>query len=752
MYSRLLVVLLCSEAVLGLNIYVSNQSSTSNSTCWQEGDGLHCSTFGMALEELSHHNHSTLWVAKGVYYLNQSVPAEDKNEDKNDVLDQSGDYRFIWVVDIAISVWDDNETAQDLRAIPVRVQCENETGLTFIYATNVTIRGVEFSQCGVLQYSTSKVSDDGSFEQFYTALYFLYASDVTLEFVHVTETPGTGVVMYATVGRNLITNSSFSFNAPRLLANKTSESGGGGLYIEFPYCTPDLQNCTLNFTTLQRYVSNSEYVIESCKFFNNTAKIHDEIQSIFITPQLDKHLAFGRGGGLSIFFKGRSVNNSIQVRSCSIMNNIALWGGGLFMEFQDMSNNNNFSMEATKIESNHCFHHASESKGSGGGGARVGYIFFAPTHAHHNRMSFLNVTFAGNKAYYGGGLSLYASREPTEAIATNTLDFRDCIWTSNLARVGSGVDLSVWHPVPYGAVIEPSFTDCTFNDNTAQYTQKLGQFVGLGALYSNFIPVSFRGKVFFLNNTETALVCIGARIQFHSGCVARFHENSGRTGGAVALMGYSFLEVSSGTSLCFVRNRAEIVGGAIFGQSIGEHNLISSGNCFIRYEEIETPPREWDTTFYFEDNKANSEVNSIYATSLLSCFWGAASGSASIADAANHVFCWNSSLTENQGWIYKNSSCKDEIATSPAKFVVKENVTSLCSGDSACNISIKVIPGLSTSLPFFTKDDRGNDVINATVLTARVVNGSEDKSDARIDTTSLYISDNSIKLYGIPSL
>ena len=52
----------------------------------------------------------------------------------------------------------------------------------------------------------------------------------------------------------------------------------------------------------------------------------------------------------------------------------------------------------------------------GGGGARLGYISFSDTHAQFNSMSFENCSFSRNFAYYGGGLSFYAAREPDEVV------------------------------------------------------------------------------------------------------------------------------------------------------------------------------------------------------------------------------------------------------------------------------------------------------------------------------------------------
>ena len=132
-------------------------------------------------------------------------------------------------------------------------------------------------------------------------------------------------------------------------------------------------------------------------------------------PQKSNHCAFGRGGGLSVFFKGNSSNNIVLIESSSFINNSSFWGGGLFVEHQDYSCNNTLAVNNSQIRGNICF------QGTGGGGARVGFVFYGDTHAKNNSIHFGNCFFSDNFAFFGGGLSLFASREPTEIIATNSL-------------------------------------------------------------------------------------------------------------------------------------------------------------------------------------------------------------------------------------------------------------------------------------------------------------------------------------------
>ena len=65
--------------------------------------------------------------------------------------------------------------------------------------------------------------------------------------------------------------------------------------------------------------------------------------------------------------------------------------------------------------------------------------------------------FLESRAYFGGGLSFYTAREPSESSPTNSLCFVKCTWESNIARAGSTVDLSVWHPSTRGALVRVAY-------------------------------------------------------------------------------------------------------------------------------------------------------------------------------------------------------------------------------------------------------------------------------------------------------
>lgn len=430
-----------------------------------------------------------------------------------------------------------------------------------------------------------------------------------------------------------------------------------------------------------------------------------------------------------MFFKGRSVNNSVTVNGSTFSGNFALWGGGLLVEHQDNSTNNHFNVYNSLFEQNRVLYNLPNGTGgTGGGGVRIGYVFFDTSHVKYNGIVFDNCTFSNNTAFFGGGLSFYASREQNSPNATNTLELVNCDWFGNRARSGAAIDLSEWHPIATGTLLQVKFRNIRISHhNRTSNLQTSGSLVGLGAMYTDGIPMQFSGYMNFHQNDQTALGAVGAEIDVLGDCFTNFTHNHGRNGGAIALFGSAFIRTYNGTHMNFARNSAKLRGGAIFSQSVGEHNLLSSQNCFIRYSDLYATPDKWRAYFNFTDNTAgdNGDTNSIYTTTVIPCLWGGVFGPASVS--SEKVFCWS------DRWYY-SSNCMKEIQSDPAGFT-KPFYT------------MDMFPGQRKELPIKTMDDLKNDATNRTVFIAKSV----DTSVAVLDGSSRYISDNAITLYGIPN-
>ena len=567
-----------------------------------------------------------------------------------------------------------------------------DAGFAFQNIPQVKIANINITNCGALRNSTSvnlTVNSPNTTLLLSTALYFTYCMNVTIVNVIVQNSNSTGVVMYNTYGNLLVEGSSFNGNSDQ----SNSLPSNGGFHIEFVYCDPGKvdENC------VQRKNSGTNYSFKSNRFLFNYAlnKIEGTLFYIFYKKN---YYSFGRGGGLSIVFKGNASNNNVTIDNCTFFENKASRGGGLLVEFEDFSKNNTINIINTHFSQNQVIAEAKSSYGTAGGGVRVGFVIFDQNSVEFNSIKFENCLFTGNSALWGGGFGMFIPSEPNVISATNSLSFRNCSWTENEGLLGSAVDLDYWNIHTFGARMQVKFTACNFHNNkdrkkksadTITVWHEFNSF-GVGALYANGIPIIFEEHVEFISNDGSALAIHDATASFSDNCNASFINNFAWEGGAVALLGASQMWINPHTDFLFQNNKAELRGGAIYALQTSRHNLISDGNCFLHYnDQFVSSPNKWKTKFTFKNNHAPTG-SSIFATTLLSCAWGA-----SFKDM-------NFSVLNALNWteFSYNPFDNNTIATEVSRINLEMNIT----------LPIKMIPGKYSKLPITTVDDKGNDV------------------------------------------
>ena len=622
------------------------------------------------------------------------------------------------------------------------ITCQGKVGFSFTRSLTINIYGINFDTCGQLQNSTSYISniqEDKGFLTFYVGLYFLYCRDVNLTHVVVSSTPGTGIVFYNIGGTNIIENSAFYHNNFTEFSKDDDgimSRGGGGVYIEYSYCVPVeggnecLKGNGPNVDTL--YTTQNKISILESTFNTNKANISNYAIDTFILLGKQYHSAFGRGGGLSVFFKGDASNNTITVDNCNFTYNQAIWGAGMFAEFQDNTSNNNVLIKSSLFHANSLHNNdvKSENAGTGGGGARVGYIFLDNSVAYENSITFINCTFEGNSAYYGGGLTFYTVRQP------NIFKLQECHFMNNLGRIGAALDISLWHGSITGKRPRPFIDSCTLEGNNAMYQPQPGGLIGVGAVYIDSLPVMFSGNNSFNNNSGSALVVTGSYVTIEQSSCVYFFNNFGRNGGAISLLGNAFILTNEDSVFSFVNNSAQYKGGAIYYYSSGERDLLSSRNCFIRYYDITVHPKNWTSKFYFKGNTVGNRnvSNSIYASTVLPCKWRGAHTSAK-NDRDQHVFCWS------DNWQYfdfqsTHVPCVSQISTAPSEYTYIDTV-------------YKPIPGEQVRLNVSLVDDLNNNVSDQAVLIA-YMNNTDNATFEGTDINYDYIAYQKIALHGKP--
>ena len=564
------------------------------------------------------------------------------------------------------------------------IVCGIDAGFAFQNISQVKIANINFTNCGALRNLISVNSPNTTLS---TALYFTYCMNVTIVNVIVQNSNSTGVVMYNTYGNLLVEGSSFNHNSDQ----KNSLPSKGGFHIEFTYCDPGKvgENC------VHQKKSHTNYHFKSNKFISNVA-FNETEGTLFYVPYKTTYYSFGRGGGLSIVFKGNACDNTIIIDNCTFNENLASQdGGGLFVNFVDSSKRNSMIINNTDFTDNLVI--ATNGYGTTGGGVSVGYVIFDQKSVEYNSVLFENCLFARNTALWGGGFGTYISSEPNVTFATNSLSFKNCSWIANEGLLGSAVDLYYW-PIHNGGVkMQVKFSACKFHGNDKkdpQYMyilenlQEINSF-GAGALYANGIPIIFEKYVEFICNNGSALAIYDATATFSDNCNASFINNFAWEGGAVALLGASQMWINPHTVFLFKNNTAELRGGAIYALQTSRHDILTGGNCFLHYTNISvSSPNKWETNFTFKNNHAPTG-SSIFTTTLLSCAWGESLEDInSVLNVLNSTHFWYD-LSDN-----------NTIATEVSKIKIETNTSK----------PFEIIPGKYSKLPITTLDDKSNNI------------------------------------------
>jgi len=599
-------------------------------------------------------------------------------------------------------------------------KCQFGVGLDFQNSTQVKLANLSIIGCGLLSGSTSVNKTSNESALFRAALYFLNCTDVELRGIAVSNSTGTAVALYDVTGDVLITCSNFSFN--KVSKNNTEQlPGGGGIYAEF----------TINMTNTTENSPYIQYKVCYCKFANNVAVNVKNVETESTARQhTGRHFQqFGSGAGLSINLRGSIHNVSFSVQSCSFINNTAVWGGGIHFMVLNNSKRNQFIVETSHFDNNHCPYNATmTSTGTGGGGIR--FQFFPNYGSNYSHSVLLkDCTFTNNSAYYGGGFSISLVREKDVHMSTTNVMIVNCTWDNNSARTGSAVDIFL-NDFPIGIVPNACITNCTFRNNSNNFLLNSINLLGVGALYTRSVPIQFYSTNIFTGNQGSAIAATGARFIFYNHSVAIFENNTGRQGGAIALLGVSYIELRDYTTLTFFGNQAIVKGGAIYSLVTSERDFINSQNCFILYHDANMPPYNWKTNISFRENNAPTG-NSIYCTTLLACVWSTqAEGTCVDEKEIKEVFYWNG--TFNYYGISNSKDLDDEISTAASEISHNTN-------DLLC-----IPPGKYHQLNITALDDRHSQV--STVYLIK----SSGNSHCKVSNASMYSTDAIVQLEGEP--
>ena len=606
-----------------------------------------------------------------------------------------------------------------------------QSGLKFTDIDNLTIIDLKLVGCGAMHESTTLDMTTGNSSLIFLAsVYILNCNDVTILKVEITNGNGTGIAIFDANGHVIMENSSFKYNYVRKW-NGNDIAGGGGVYIEFTYCPPGINQEVDCYGNSQRN-RKSVYELLNCTFEGNIAITIDPKMSSYFKGEGNSIQGLGRGGGMKIAMKGKANNNTVLIERCHFLNNSALWGGGLNVVYQDSPQSNEIIVRESRFVENSC-------ESNGGGGLEVGFNSHSSILPQQNTAVFEKCDFVGNTATFGGGTKIYSTK--SELINTNSIKFIECLWMNNRAHYGSAIDIlpHSWDTLTDGYLPLVQFIDSKFlsNANTdfVNFDESDTEKQGVGSLMCTAFSFYFEGLVIFHNNTGTALYITSCVIEFGSSSKVTFVSNSGYDGGAIAIMGFSLLKINDNSTIKFINNTSEWRGGAIVYISTSKHDFISSRSCFIRYSGQKSSLRERHISIHFENNKAQYG-QTMFATTILPCRTG----------------CLNTEQDSHLIWLglgcigNVTNHGKLDVSTVGARFSIsKRNESQAVTADA---YKLSPFPGQVMDLQFTLQDDLNQPSYDLYHITVAKHEGNS----VEIDPAYRYISDKKVKIYGTPGL
>ena len=681
-------------------IRVDPKNGKDQQNCWNEPSSS-CKTLNYALGGVSQ-NDTVVQLSSGV--INLSTPNTTLTDLSNFTVEGAG-------------------------IIATTIQCNSSgAGLFFVRMTNVMMANLTISNCSMLQNSTTW--NGSAPAQYPSAVTVHNSSYVTIHSVSFNHNNGIGLSLVNTGGLVNIIKSTFDGN----YVIEGSYPGGGGLYIEFPFCFPNnFPNSVLSDNHLS---SNSHYIISTCYFTNNTAKKITRRRHSTKKSSCNRQ-TFGHGGGISVFFRGNSTNNTVDIINNGFVNNTAVWGGALFIEFKHHARKNKINVkEHSQFSHNKCNDEESSDITAGGAVQIVYAPYDSITSPSYNSITFSDCSFTNNSAYWGGGVSYVITTEKSQlGTGTNSLHFINCNWQYNVAKFGAAVDLSLYRSLTTGVAQPVEFESCSFISNHVLYNLQVNKFElqGNGIVYANYIAIQFINQIVFNANKGSALVLSASHVGITKGCSVAFIRNHNRRGGAVSLLASSWMIVAENTTVKFIENSADEMGGAVYAEQTNEHNVISEWNCFIQYSDTSIPPNDWSTMIEFQDNNSSHKGHSIYATTIRSCVWGRSYAHVNVNDTKG-VFHWKS-------FKFNGKSGKEKF-TRDSEIATAANVFSVANQSAA---AVKVSPGEEYHLPFHQSDDEGQNA--STIFFIQ----SDDEEAGKIDNRSVYVYSKIMQVYGDPN-
>lgn len=540
----------------------------------------------------------------------------------------------------------------------VSIVCKDDVGLAFINVSNLYIDNLTIERCGLsgqnLNASVALVHEfvNTFFEvPLGTKVGVLlgHVENVVMEHVIVSDTTGIGLLGINVIGDSVFTDSKFARNirpAERCtvdasLAVLSSEqfTGGGAFFLYQDY-VPD-QSPSESIPTATLSIDRSTFVNNSdCTFSVVTA-------TSYMSSEILRDLAYriGGGGGLSIVLAQFGYGVNVNISSSEFVDNTARYGGGAHVQVFTGVTDCRVAFQNTTFFSNG---YVSEEVLSlpdaffveGGGAVGIFNDLIVPeTHAadnspyHNNTIEFLDTSFTANGAELGGAVFVQSLFTLSVAQSSDAaaLKFICCTFTRNSALFGSAMWVYEAKTTAMDQIgLQIELQDLVATNNMAgALNAAISRRPQDNSAVFNIVSanVTFTGTRTTISNNEGTALQVSSSLVGILGSTLIMDNNVGVFGGALNIIQFSYLIVTSGSELLIRRNQARIQGGAIYTNLLGSSSIVFNDDCFLHFEYLNfvfclncSDLASLNVYIEIVQNTAPS-ASIVYGSSLGSCPW-----------------------------------------------------------------------------------------------------------------------------------
>ncbi len=531
------------------------------------------------------------------------------------------------------------------------ITCEDSLGLAFINITDLIFENVTINNCGLLDNNLSYVIDEinSTTMMFHQVLYQVRVS-VVFGNIHNLVLSQVNILnsILGILAINVLGNSSFDEiiienNKPArcIVPEEDVFSGdiyGGGFIMLF--------TDSINTTNPQQ-IDTVNLTISTSTFADNSncggaAGIATLYESSATARSFGYTLA--GGGGLSLFMAQFTYSVSITIVETDFINNVGLYGGGLYVQHFGGSSGNNISVQNCNFIKNGMDSNNVEYELAVGSG---GFIFLnaplpqdiiqsfrtvAIENLRRNTVEFENCTFVGNKGRNTAGLYFYSYDSAlTTRSNQNQVHITSCKFFNNSVTMSTGIMtffdrkyswIQAGLQVYLNSILVKENSGSPPNANSIS-----GLYDALISIVS--INMTLSGNCLFESNMGSSILAVTSNI-YMDGEIT-FKKNAAAAGGALQLLTTSYIVISENADVSFVENSAAVGGGAIY-VFLNNFYLDSSQShdCFLWFDNVDYicqygnsscgDPRQMNISISFVDN-VSPMGSAVYGSALLSCPW-----------------------------------------------------------------------------------------------------------------------------------